>query len=68
MALIVTHLLLKLITLVGAIAQTTGLVAFFAFESLFPWRWHLLLGGTALVLLSEGASYLVARRLTRAQN
>jgi hypothetical protein len=61
-------LALKLVTLVAAIAQTAGFIAFFALDSLFPWRWHLLLGGTALILLSEGASYLLVRRLARAQN
>ena len=54
---------LKIISLIAAIAQTAGLVGFIAFEALAPYKWQLLIGGTIAIVLSEGLSYLLARRM-----
>ncbi len=54
---------LKLLTLVGAVAQTVGFIGFFAFEALQEHRLQLLIGGTLVVVVSEGLSYWLGRRL-----
>jgi len=56
---------LKLVTLAGAIAQTVGFVGLFAFEALDPYKWQLLIGGTLVIIASEGTAYLVAKRMSR---
>lgn len=56
-------LVLKIISLIAAMAQTAGLVGFIAFEALDPYKWQLLIGGTIAIVLSEGLSYLLARRM-----
>ena len=38
--------LLRLLALACAIASVLGVVAFFAFETLYPYRWYLLIGGS----------------------
>ncbi|WP_343314084.1 hypothetical protein AAIB41_02765 [Brucella sp. BE17] len=38
-------MLVRLLALVFAIASVVGVIAFFAFESLYPYRWHLMVGG-----------------------
>ncbi|TDR87199.1 hypothetical protein [Enterovirga rhinocerotis] len=45
--------LLKLLSLAGSIASTLGFLTFFFFEGLVPYRWWLIGGGTALVLVAE---------------
>lgn len=58
--------LCKLVTLAGSTATTAWLVSFVIFtEALAPYRWELLIGGFAAIAIGEGASYLVARRMTR---
>lgn len=52
----------KSVTLAGAVTQTIGVLTFLTFESLVPYRWHLILGGTALIAVSEGAIWLFYRR------
>ena len=54
---------LKIATLLGAIAQTVGFIGLFFFEALDPWKWHLLIGGTAVVIVSEGLAYLLSSRV-----
>jgi hypothetical protein len=56
---------LKLLTLVAATAQTVGFIGLFAFESLDPYKWPLLIGGTVAIVVSEGLSYLLAKRMQR---
>ncbi len=58
-------LLLKVVALIGATAQTVGFIGLFFFEALDPWKWHLLIGGTVVVLISEGLSYLLTSRMVR---
>ncbi len=60
---VVLAILAKLVTLVGATAQTAGVLTFFTLESLVPYRWPLILGGTTIIALSEGVQYFVARRV-----
>ncbi len=37
--------LVRLLALACAIASVVGVIAFFAFESLYPYRWYLMVGG-----------------------
>lgn len=61
MATMWTLLVLKIVTLLAATAQTAGFIGLFAFEVLQPWKWHLLIGGTVAIAVSEGLAYLIAR-------
>lgn len=66
MAPLFATLAFKLLVLAGALATTAGVIGFFAFEdALGPHRWSLLIGGFAAIILGEGASSLIARRLRR---
>jgi hypothetical protein len=56
-------LVLKLVSFVAATAQTIGFIGFFAFEVLAPYKWPLLSGGTIALLIAEGVSYLLAKRM-----
>lgn len=38
-------MLVRLLALACAIASVVGVIAFFAFESLYPYRWYLMVGG-----------------------
>jgi len=58
-------LVLKLVTFLAATAQTVGFIGLFAFESLDPYKWPLLIGGTAAIVISEGLTYLLAKRMQR---
>jgi hypothetical protein len=53
MGYLVTKLLLNLISLVGAILNTIGFLTFFFWESLQPYRWQLILGGIALIVVAD---------------
>jgi hypothetical protein len=53
---------LKIVSLLAATAQTVGFIGLFAFESLDPYKWQLLFGGTLAIAMSEGAVYLLAKR------
>ena len=55
----------KVLTLIGGIARTVGVITFFTLESLAPYRWPLILGGTALIIVSEVALQAFGRRLAR---
>jgi uncharacterized BrkB/YihY/UPF0761 family membrane protein len=55
----------KILTLVGATAQTIGVITFFALESLVPYRWPLIIGGTLVIIVSELAQQAFARYLAR---
>jgi hypothetical protein len=54
----------KLVSLAGAMAQTAGFLTFFALESLLPYRWPLILGGTVVIVLGESLHYLITRKFT----
>jgi hypothetical protein len=68
MGLVLVQLVMKLVTLAGAVTQTVGFLTFFTLESLLPYRWPLLLGGTAVIMLSESLQYLIARKLAASTN
>jgi uncharacterized membrane protein len=53
---------LKIVSLLAATAQTVGFIGLFAFEALDPYKWHLLIGGTLAIAMSEGMAYLLAKR------
>lgn len=38
-------MLVRVLALACAIASVVGVIAFFAFESLYPYRWYLMVGG-----------------------
>jgi hypothetical protein len=59
---------LKIVTLLAAIAQAMGFVALFAIEALDPYKWQLLFGGTAVILISEGLSTVLAKRMAASGN
>jgi hypothetical protein len=62
----VTGLLgLKIVSLVAATAQTAGFVGFFAFETLDPYKWQLLIGGTIAIMISEGLAFLLAKHMAQ---
>ena len=54
---------LKVVSFLAAVAQTIGFVGLFAFESLDPYKWQLLIGGTVAIVISEGLSYVLAQRM-----
>jgi hypothetical protein len=54
---------LKIVSLLAAVAQTVGFVGLFALEALDPYKWQLLIGGTVAIMLSEGLSYLLTKRM-----
>jgi hypothetical protein len=56
---------LKVVSFLAAVAQTIGFVGLFAFEALDPYKWQLLIGGTVAILISEGLSYVLAKRMGR---
>jgi hypothetical protein len=62
MGFIVVQLLLKIVAFVGATLNTVGLLSFFFWDSLQPYRWHLFLGGLLLVITSEAIGYWLAKR------
>ncbi len=53
---------LKLITLLGATAQTAGFIGLFAIDVLKENKWPLLIGGTLAIVFSEGILWALARR------
>lgn len=59
---------LKIVSLLAATAQTVGFVGLFAFEALDPYKWPLLIGGTVAILISEGLSYLLAKRMAATEH
>ena len=62
---VVVLLMLKIGSLLGALAQTAGVVAFFAIPSLDPYKWHLVIGGTLLVAICELIVRWLAKRMAR---
>lgn len=46
-------LALSIMSFLGALAQTAGVVAFFGIEQLEPYKWHLVIGGTLAILLAQ---------------
>jgi ethanolamine ammonia-lyase large subunit len=56
-------MVLKVITLIAATAQTVGFVGLFAFDALQPYKWRLLVGGTIAIVISEGLAYLLGKHL-----
>ena len=59
-------LVLKLVGLAGATANTLGFLTFFFFDSLRPYRWPLILGGMIVIAASELLVYLLAKRAAAA--
>ncbi len=59
---------LTIVSLFAAIAQTAGFVGMFAFEVLNPYKWQLLIGGTAVILASEVLAYLLTKRMAATGN
>lgn len=45
--------------------QTFGVLTFLTFDNLLPYRWHLILGGTALIAVSEAAIWFFYRQAER---
>jgi hypothetical protein len=60
-------LALKLASLVGAALNTLGFLTFFFWPSIAPYRWYLIIGGIALIAISELASKRVARSAEQGQ-
>jgi hypothetical protein len=61
-------LALKLIGFIGASASTLGVLTFFFFESLVPYRWALIIGGTALSALAMFAEAAYSKRVLAKQD
>ena len=58
-------IILRLFGLVGVCISTLGVVGFFAFDGLEPYKWHLLTWGIALVVVSEVAVQVWVRTTLR---
>jgi hypothetical protein len=46
----------------ASLASTVGFLTFFFLEGLAPYRWHLIIGGTAVLVVCELASRFVLKR------
>ena len=53
----------KVLSFIGATLHTVGLLTFFFWQSLEPYRWHMILGGIALISVSELLSYFFIKRI-----
>jgi uncharacterized membrane protein YqjE len=53
---LVLLLAIKLLSLVGAILNTVGFLTFFFWPSIAQYRWHLIVGGIAVIVVAEIAS------------
>ncbi len=57
-------LALKIGSLIGSTASTTGFVGIIAFkETLGDYKWQLIVGGFAMIAVCEGLAYLLAKRM-----
>lgn len=54
---------LNLLMLAGATAQTLGVLTFFFFDGLVPYRWWLIVGGTAVILVGIVGTKIYARKM-----
>jgi hypothetical protein len=63
MSSIYATLLLSLVSFIGAVGQTLGVITFFALDGLAPHRWPLILGGTGLIAISETLQFFFRRRM-----
>lgn len=59
---------LKIVSLLAATAQTVGIVGLFAFEALDPYKWQLMIGGTVAILISEGLSTILVKRMAATEH
>jgi cellulose synthase/poly-beta-1,6-N-acetylglucosamine synthase-like glycosyltransferase len=55
----------KLFSLLGATLNTVGFLTFFFWESLEPYRWKMIIGGIAIIVVSELCGYLITRNMKR---
>jgi hypothetical protein len=62
---IVLLLVIKIIAFFASIVSTLGLVSFFFFESLHSYRWHMLVGGLVTIIVTEGISQLITKKISR---
>jgi len=46
-------LALKVVSFCGATLNTAGFLTFFFWPSIAPYRWHMIIGGVALIVVSE---------------
>jgi hypothetical protein len=60
-----TLLALKIVSFIGATLNTVGFLTFFLWPSLVPYRWHMILGGIALIAIGEWAGRAVSRSATK---
>lgn len=62
---VVLLFLSKLFTLVGAILNTVGVLTFFFWVSLEPYRWKMIIGGLALIIISELIGHLFLKKMIK---
>ena len=55
-------LIVKILAFIATTVSTIGALSFFFFESLHPYRWHMLLGGMASVIMTEVITHFIAKR------
>jgi hypothetical protein len=60
---LILTLVLKIIALIGAVLNTAGFLTFFFWESLQPYRWPMIVGGIALIAVSEFISQRIAKEV-----
>lgn len=61
-----TLLAVKIVSFIGATLNTVGFLTFFLWPSLVPYRWHMIVGGIALIVIGEWAGRAITRQATKA--
>jgi hypothetical protein len=58
---------LKIVSFVGATLNTVGFLTFFFWASLAPYRWHMILGGIALIGVAELLTRVLVKKSAEAE-
>ena len=58
-------LIAKIFSLIGATLNTVGFATFFIWDSLAKYRWEMIIGGLALIIVSEGVAYYLAKKMVK---
>lgn len=53
----------KIFSLIGAVINTVGFATFFIWESLVKYRWQMIIGGLAIIIVAEGVAYFLAKKM-----
>jgi len=53
----------KIFSLIGATLNTVGFATFFIWDSLVKYRWEMITGGLAIIIISEGIAYYLGKKM-----